>query len=109
MIDQHKSIEVVKIHWFCNSSLLLGKKIRHKTTKIPVLRKLTHMQLQIKKLCLYNIQIQEFMMIHLTHPCPESFVLVVEVKHKRKSQHNRSHILTGEYLERYKKENCLCN
>ena len=42
MIDQHKSIEVVKIHWFCNSSLLL-KKIRHKTTKIPVLRKLTHM------------------------------------------------------------------
>ena len=43
MIGQHKSIEVVKIHWFCNSSLLLGKKIRHKTTKIPVLQKLTHM------------------------------------------------------------------
>ena len=43
MIGQHKSIEVVNIHWFCNSSLLLEKKIRHKTTKIPVLRKLTHM------------------------------------------------------------------
>ena len=42
MIGQHKSIEVVNIHWFCNSSLLLEKKIRHKTTKIPVLRKLTH-------------------------------------------------------------------
>ena len=43
MIGQHKSIEVVNIHWFCNSSLLLEKKIRHKTTKIPVLQKLTHM------------------------------------------------------------------
>ncbi len=27
MIGQHKSIEVVKIHWFCNSSLLLKKKL----------------------------------------------------------------------------------
>ena len=47
MIGQHKSIEVVKIHWFCNSSLLLGKKIRHKTTKIPVLQKLTHMRMRM--------------------------------------------------------------
>ena len=43
MIGQHKSIEVVKIHWFCNSSLLLKKKIRHKTAIFPVLGKLTHM------------------------------------------------------------------
>ena len=51
MIGQHKSIEVVKIHWFCNSSLLLKKKIRHKTAIFPVLGKLTHMvipQLTVK-------------------------------------------------------------
>ena len=47
MIGQHKSIEVVNIHWFCNSSLLLEKKIWHKTTKIPVLRKLTHMHMHM--------------------------------------------------------------
>ena len=27
MIGQHKSIEVVNMHWFCNSSLLLEKKL----------------------------------------------------------------------------------
>ena len=52
MIGQHKSIEVVKIHWFCNSSLLLGKKIGHKTTKIPVLQKLTHMMFFFNFYCM---------------------------------------------------------
>ena len=35
MIGQHKSIEVVKIHWFCNSSLLLKKKLDIKQPFFP--------------------------------------------------------------------------
>ena len=35
IIGQHKSIEVVNIHWFCNSSLLLEKKLDIKPPKIP--------------------------------------------------------------------------
>ena len=38
MIGQHKSIEVVKIHWFCNSSLLLEKKLDIKPPKFPSCR-----------------------------------------------------------------------
>ena len=38
MIGQHKSIEVVKIHWFCNSSLLLKKKLDIKQPFFPSCR-----------------------------------------------------------------------